>query len=146
MPLVGTILLWVWEEERVHLAGLAWLLGRATLLPVPVLLGPLACRTALGTRDLSAALTQGIVSRWSDPSLPACAWVVPACGTCSWLLSSLICFVVLDVQLYQNGVIALIRCIYLEITHFASLPTEVTEFNMPWLVPYLFSKCCPRHI
>lgn len=62
MPLVATVLLWVWEEKRVHLAGLAWLLGRATLLPVPILLGPLARRAALGTRDLSAALTQGIVS------------------------------------------------------------------------------------
>lgn len=60
------------------------------------------------------------------------------------MLSSLIYFVVLDVQLDQNGAIALIRCIYLEITHFTLLPTEVMAFDMPWLV-YIFSECCPRH-
>lgn len=48
-------------EERVHLARLAWLLSRATLLPVPILLGPLARRAPLGTRDLSVPLSQGTV-------------------------------------------------------------------------------------
>lgn len=62
MPLIATILLLIWEEERVHLARLAWLFSRATLLPVPILPGALACRALLETRDLSAALTQGIVS------------------------------------------------------------------------------------
>lgn len=85
-----------------------------------------------------------VVMKWPILIVSVCAWVVPAWGTCSGLLSLLICFVVLDVQLDQNGAIALIRCIYLEITRFALLPTEVTAFNMPWLLSYLFSRCCPR--
>lgn len=86
-----------------------------------------------------------VLMKWPILTVAVCAWVVPACGTCSCLLSSLIYFVVLDVQLDQNGAIALIRCIYLEITHFTLLPTEVMAFDMPWLVSYIFSECCPRH-
>lgn len=44
----------------------------------------------------------------------------------------------LDVKLDPNGAISLIRRIYLEITHFTLLPTEVTGRDVPWLVCYLF--------
>lgn len=86
-----------------------------------------------------------VVMKWPILTVSVCAWLVPACSTCSCSLSLLICFVILDVQLDQNGASALIRCSYLEITHFALLPTEVAVLNMSWLLPYLFSKCHPRH-
>lgn len=53
----------------------------------------------------------------------------------------------LDVKLDQSGAISLGRCIYLEITHFILLPTEVAGRDVPWLVCYpFFNKARPRHV
>lgn len=69
----------------------------------------------------------------------SCMWYVQLFAVIAYLHRGLGCSVGLEWSHCINKVYLL------EITHFTLLSTEVAAFNMPWLVSYLFSKCCPMH-